>query len=178
VQNQSLIPVRTLFLSQWNNSFLFTSPGMRSPSLAEHGQRPRPGARILGPSSRTPGPFIVSNSTKTTSGGFERLSLACRVLFGLCLTYFIISIIFGWSTSYWNGAEQRQQSVQQNGVPGSMATAGPHEGLLGPALAVDTQKRGEGNHGGRVLTRQDQFLRKPRSTDVDYGTRHKVKPLC
>eukprot|EP00884_Botryococcus_braunii_P000625 jgi/Botrbrau1/10563/Bobra.0343s0011.1 len=140
---------------------------MRSPSLAEHGQRPRPGARILGSSTRATGPIIVGSSSKPSNGsGLERLSLICRVLFSLCLAYFILSVVGSWTATYWHG-QVHEEAGRPVELALSVPTAGPREGLLAPKFASDHQKKVPSTRGGGRLSRQDQFLRKPRSTGSD-----------
>lgn len=136
--------------------------------MAEHGQRPRPGAKILGPSARATGPFILHNAAKTTTAGTERLSLVCRVLLGLCLAYVVIASVSGWSASH-GGGRQRQGLAHQDESAQSVPPNGRQEAPLAPELAP-SQRRSRLMRGAAFLKQQDQFLRKPRSTTtgIDY----------
>lgn len=139
---------------------------MRSPPVAEHGQRPRPGAKILGPSARSTGPFILHNAAKTTPAGTERLSLVCKVLLGLCLAYVVVASVAGWSASH-GGGQQRQGLVHKDDGPESVPAGGRKEAPLAPEPAP-SQTRSRLMRGGAFFPQQDQFLRKPRSTATGF----------
>jgi hypothetical protein len=162
---------------------LAVTPGMHTSPFDERSQRPRPGARILGPGGRNAGPYLLSSPSKSGPGALDRTSIVCRTALAMCIAYLVIVTFGGWGPSHWQPHKHpsRSVSILGTGKSASLVASPGEEGPKGldirpggglPA-GVDTRgeqprgrERGSAAHasGSRVLRRQDQFLRKPQST--------------
>lgn len=144
----------------------------------ERSQRPRPGARILGPGARYAGPYLLSSPSKSSTGALDRTSIVCRTFLGVCLAYLVIATFGGWGPSHWQSHRHvslgsgRTQSLVVS--PGGEAIQGLKFRSSGGLPSGEEVEGGQGRErgreaaahaaGSRVLSRQDQFLRKPQST--------------
>ncbi len=156
---------------------------MHTSPFDERSQRPRPGARILGPGGRNAGPYLLSSPSKGGPGVLDRTSIVCRTALAMCIAYLVIVTFGGWGPSHWQPHKHpsRGVSILGTGKSASLVASPAAEGIKGHGVrpgggllsGVDARgeharggERGTAAHasGSRVLRRQDQFLRKPQST--------------